>query len=117
MQIKLQLGELVSLDIFKMIINNLEMETLGCICFDLCIDNFFWKFDLTYMCVWMDGCYLLNPCELCYCQSCPGRSCKRDFYSQCASFPGKINVILIIIIIITNVHLALALQCVSLCIA
>ncbi len=38
LQIKLQLRELVSLDVFKVILNNLEMETLGCRCFDLCID-------------------------------------------------------------------------------
>ncbi len=32
--IKLQLKELVSLDIFKGFLNNLEMETLRCRCFD-----------------------------------------------------------------------------------
>ncbi len=41
-QIKLHLKELVSLDVFKVILNNLEMETLGYRCFDkLCIDILF----------------------------------------------------------------------------
>ncbi len=34
LQIKLLLRELVSLDVFKVILNNLEMETLSCRCFD-----------------------------------------------------------------------------------